>query len=258
MPDRDAPRTPSFRLDGKVGVVAGAGRGIGMACALALAEAGAEVVVLSRTEAELLAVVETIRARGGTARALPCDVSDAQAVAEAFSEIEQVDVYVNSVGLNAPRPFVDVDVDTLDLMLAVNVKAAFHGAQMAARRMIEQGRGGSIVHVSSDFGHVGSSLDRAAYCTVKHGVEGLAKATALELAPHGIRVNTIAPTFIETALTRPSLQDPEFRAGVVAQIPLGRLGQLEDVMGAAVFLASPASSLVTGTSIVVDGGWTAG
>ena len=261
MPDpgpEDVPRTPSFRLDGQVAVVAGGGRGLGRACALACAEAGAEVVVMSRTEAELAEVVGAVEAGGGSARALVCDVSDRAALAAAFGELEGIDVYVNSVGLNRPQPFLEVDADTLDTMLTVNVEAAFLGSQLAARRMVEQGRGGSIVHISSDFGHVGSDLNRTAYCAAKHAVEGLTKATALELAPHGIRVNSIAPTFVETALTRPFLADPDFRAGVLAQIPLGRLGQLEDVMGAAVFLASPASSLITGTSILIDGGWTAG
>jgi NAD(P)-dependent dehydrogenase (short-subunit alcohol dehydrogenase family) len=240
-----------------VAVVGGGGRGIGRACALALAEAGAEVVVMSRTGSELDEVVGAIESGGGAARAVVCDVSDADAVAAAFAGIGELDVYVNSVGLNRPQPFGEVDPVTLDTMLAVNVKSAFHASQLAARRMVEQGRGGSIIHVTSDFGHVGSDLDRTAYCASKHAVEGLTKASALELAPHGVRVNSIAPTFIETELTRPFLQDPGFREGVIAQIPLGRLGRLEDVMGAVVVLACPASALVTGTSLLLDGGWTA-
>ena len=228
-----------------------------MACAVALAEAGAEIIVMSRTLAELEQVVAAIVSLGGAARAVVCDIGDPESAAAAFAGLDTVDVYVNSVGRNTPRPFAELDPGTLDAMLTANVKSAFYGSQLAAQRMTYGGTGGSIIHITSDFGHVGSELDRAAYCAVKHGVEGLAKATALELAPHGIRVNTVAPTFIETALTRPFLDDPVFREEVVAQIPLGRLGRLEDVMGAVVFLASPASSLVTGTSIVIDGGWTA-
>ena len=252
------PRTPTFRLDGRVAVVAGGGRGIGMACALALADAGAEVVAMSRTASELDEVVHAVRSAGGAARASVCDVRDPDAVARAFADVDQVDVYLNSVGVNRPQAFVDVDPATLETMLAVNVGGAFHASQLAARRMIDRGRGGSIIHVTSDFGHVGSGLQRTAYVAAKHAVEGLTKASALELAPHGIRVNSIAPTFIETAMTRPFLADPDFRAAVIAEIPLGRLGRLEDVMGAAVFLASPAASLITGTSILIDGGWTAG
>lgn len=251
------PRTPSFRLDDRTAVVAGGGRGIGMACAVALAGAGARVIVMSRTESELSRVVEAIHADGGAAAAVVCDLGDPDGVARAFVDVEAVDVFVNSVGVNVPEPFLDVAASTLQSVLTANVASAFVGSQHAARRMIERGRGGSIIHVTSDFGHVGSDLDRTAYCAAKHAVEGLTKASALELAPHGIRVNSIAPTFIETKLTRTSLQRPGFREQVVTQIPLGRLGELEDVMGAALFLATPASALVTGTSIVIDGGWTA-
>jgi NAD(P)-dependent dehydrogenase (short-subunit alcohol dehydrogenase family) len=212
---------------------------------------------MSRRVADLALVVDGIAADGGVATAAVCDLGDPDAVARAFAAVETVDVFVNSVGVNVPEPFLDVAASTLQDVLTANVASAFVGSQHAARRMIEGGRGGSIIHVTSDFGHVGSDLDRTAYCAAKHAVEGLTKASALELAPHGIRVNSIAPTFIETKLTRPFLQRPGFREHVLAQIPLGRLGRLEDVMGAALFLAAPASALVTGTSIVIDGGWTA-
>jgi NAD(P)-dependent dehydrogenase (short-subunit alcohol dehydrogenase family) len=256
MPD-GIPRTPGFRLDGRGAVVAGGGRGIGMAIAIALAEAGARVTVMSRSEDELAEVVAAIGEEGGAAAAVACDLGDPDGVARAFASVGEVDVFVNSVGFNVPQPFVEVDPETLGTVLGANVRTAFLGSQHAARRMIEQGRGGAIIHVTSDFGHVGSDLDRTAYCAAKHAVEGLVKASALELAPHGIRVNSLAPTFIETKLTKPFLARPGFREHVLSQIPLGRIGRLEDVMGAAVFLASPSAELITGTSILIDGGWTA-
>ncbi len=245
-----------FRLDGKIALVSGAGRGIGRAIALALAGAGAEVVANSRTPGELETLAAEIAGAGGTARALPFDVTDAAAVQAAFAGIGRIDILVNNAGLNRPQPFLDVDEATLDRLLDLNVRALFRLAQMAARLMVRQ-NGGVIVNVSSQMGHVGSELNRTVYVMTKHAVEGLTKAMALELAPHGVRVVSIAPTFIKTPLTEPFFRDPAFSKWVHDRIPIGRLGTVDEVAQAVVFLASPAAALVTGSSLLVDGGWTA-
>jgi NAD(P)-dependent dehydrogenase (short-subunit alcohol dehydrogenase family) len=250
------PVAPSFRLDDQIAVVTGGGRGIGRGCALALAAVGAEVVVLSRTASELEEVVTEIGAMAGEGRALSCDVTEAAEVWEAIESLDRVDIVVNAAGGNIPEPFLEVTPEHVDAMLALNVKGTLLVAQATARRMIEVGKGGSIINLSSQMGHVGAS-NRTVYCAAKHAVEGLTKAMAVELAAHAIRVNTVAPTFIDTPMTRPFFADPSFRADVVRQIPLGRIGKVSDVAGAVVYLASPASSMVTGASLLVDGGWTA-
>ena len=252
----ELPLTPSFRLDGKRALVTGAGRGLGVAFAAALAEAGAHVTLAARTADEIEAAAEAIRQRGGRADALRLDVTDICAAGRTLDATEAFDILVNNAGTNRPKPFVDVSAEDYDAVMDLNVRAAFFVAQAVARRMIAAGRGGSIINVSSQMGHVGAP-NRTIYCASKHALEGLTKAMAVELAPHGIRVNTIGPTFIETPMTRPFFENQAFRDSVLAKIKLGRLGQVEDVMGAIVFLASDASALMTGTSLVVDGGWTA-
>ena len=234
----------------------GAGRGLGRACALALAGAGAEVVAVSRTGEELEALADEIRGGGGTARAVVCDITDRGQIEERIGGLERVDVLVNNAGTNAPEPFVDVSEENYDRVMGLNVKSLFVVSQIVARGMIERGEGGSIVHMSSQMGHVGAPT-RTVYCTSKHAVEGLTKAMGVELAPHRIRVNAIGPTFIVTPMTRPFFENAAFREDTLARIPLGRLGELEDIMGAIVFLASPASALITGASLTIDGGWTA-
>jgi NAD(P)-dependent dehydrogenase (short-subunit alcohol dehydrogenase family) len=250
-----------FRLDGKVALVTGAGRGLGRGIALALAAAGAELVLNSRTPAELDAVAAEIAAAGGTARTLPFDVTDQGAASTAIAglarEFGRLDIMVNNAGVNRPQPFLEVDEATLDRLIALNVRALFLNAQAAARRMIEAGNGGVIVNMSSQMGHVGSELNRTVYVMTKHAVEGLTKAMAAELAPKGVRVVSIAPTFIMTPLTAPFFDDPTFHKWVHDRIPLGRLGTVDEVAQAVVFLASPAAGLVTGSSLLVDGGWTA-
>jgi NAD(P)-dependent dehydrogenase (short-subunit alcohol dehydrogenase family) len=250
------PRTPSLRLDGRRALVTGAGRGIGMACAAALAQAGAHVVLVSRSAAEIAAVAAEIRAEGGSAEPLVLDVTDTAAVRTAMAQAAPFDVLVNNAGTNRPRPFLDVTEDDYDTITALNQRAAFFVAQAVAQRMAAAGMRGAIIHMSSQMGQVGGAR-RSVYCMTKHGIEGLTKAMAIDLAPHGIRVNSIGPTFIDTPLTRPFFQDAAFRDDVLRRIKLGRLGTVEDLMGAVVFLASDAAALITGTSLLVDGGWVA-
>jgi NAD(P)-dependent dehydrogenase (short-subunit alcohol dehydrogenase family) len=250
------PKTPSMRLDGRRALVTGAGRGIGLAAAAALAQAGAHVVLLSRTAAEIEALATEIRADGGSADTLVLDVTDTAAVRDAIEDADPFDVLVNNAGTNRPRSFLQVTEEDYDAIVDLNQRAAFFVAQAVAQQMVEAKRPGSIIHMSSQMGHVGGAR-RSVYCMSKHGIEGLTKAMAIDLAPYRIRVNTIGPTFIDTPLTRPFWNDKVFHDDVLRRIKLGRLGTVEDLMGAVVFLASDASALVTGTSLVVDGGWTA-
>jgi NAD(P)-dependent dehydrogenase (short-subunit alcohol dehydrogenase family) len=254
MPAKSADN--AFRLDGKRALVTGDGRGIGRAAALALAAAGAELVLVSRTASELDKVVDEIASGGGTARSLPIDVTQSDVVRGAFAELGRLDILVNNAGINRPQPFLEVDEATLDSLLALNVRAAFVVAQAAARLMVANGSG-VIINMSSQMGHVGSERDRTVYVMTKHALEGLTKAMAIELAPKGVRAVSIAPTFVETPLSKPFLDDPETRRWILDRIPLGRVGTVEEVASAVVFLASPAAALVTGSSLLVDGGWTA-
>ncbi len=250
------PCTPSLRLDGKRAIVTGAGRGIGLALAAALAEAGAGVTLVARSGEEIESGAAAIRAAGGAAEAAVLDVSDLDAVARFFAGQPPFDILVNNAGTNRPKPVHQVVEADYDAVLDLNVKAAYFVSQSASRRMVEEGIAGSIIHIGSQMGHVGGP-NRSLYCASKWAIEGMSKAMALDLAPHGIRSNTIAPTFIETPMTRPFLDDPAFTASVLDKIKIGRLRRVEDLMGAVVFLASGASALMTGTSLVIDGGWTA-
>ncbi len=254
------PRTPSLRLDGRRALVTGAGRGLGLACAAALAEAGAEVWLAARSATEVQAAAAALRERGDRAHALALDVTDnaavLQAVAEVVSQHGPFQVLVNNAGTNRPKPFDEVTADDVDALLALNVKAAFFVAQAVASGLKAAGLPGSIVQMSSQMGHVGGA-NRTIYCASKHALEGMSKALAVELGPHGIRVNTVCPTFIDTPLTHDWLAAPAFRDQVLGKIALGRVGRVEDVMGAVLFLAGDASALVTGSALMVDGGWTA-
>jgi NAD(P)-dependent dehydrogenase (short-subunit alcohol dehydrogenase family) len=250
------PRTPSFRFDGKRALVTGASSGIGMGAAVALAEAGAEVTLVARRLAELEAVRDAIRKQGGRAEALAIDITDLAATAAAVATQGPFDVLVNSAGLARHTPALDTTPDDYDTAMNLNLRAAYFLTREVARGLIAAGKPGSLINVSSQMGHVGGP-DRAVYCANKHALEGMTKAMALEWAPYGIRVNTLCPTFIRTPLGEQTLKNPERRAWILSKIKLGRVGEIEDLMGPVVFLASDAAALVTGTHLIVDGGWTA-
>lgn len=249
-----------FDLTGRVALITGAGRGIGRSCALAIAQAGAAVWLIDRNPNELEDTVAEIRGLGGTAHPAVCDVTDTRAIRNLIAEIPILDILVNNAGTNIPEPFVDVSDENLDMLISLNVRATFVVAQAAAQKMLEHpdrvNRGGAIVNMSSQWGHVGATL-RTVYCMAKHAMEGLTKASALELAPCGIRVVSIAPTVIETPLVASRIATPEAAERVISSIPVGRIGKPEEVAAAVVFAASPAASLITGTGILVDGGFTA-
>jgi len=247
---------PSFRLDGKRALVTGAGRGIGLTAASALAAAGAHVTLAARTESEIEEAAAAIQARGEKAEALPLDVTDLAAVQRTIGAAEPFNILVNNAGTNRPKMLMDVTIDDFDAIMGLNVRAAYFVAQAVARRLIEKKQPGSIINISSQMGHVGAAR-RTVYCASKHAMEGFTKAMAIELAPHNIRVNSLGPTFLETPMTRPFFENKAFRDEVLSKIKLGRLGQLDELTGAIVFLASDASSLMTGSALVLDGGWTA-
>jgi NAD(P)-dependent dehydrogenase (short-subunit alcohol dehydrogenase family) len=250
------PRAPSFRLDGKRALITGAGSGIGATAAAALADSGAHVTLVARGLDNIDRVKDEIVKRGGKAEAHALDVTDT-VLAKAFVErSEPFNILVNNAGTNRPKPFGDVTGDDYDAVMGLNVRASFFVAQAVTTRMVATVTRGSIINISSQMGHVGAP-NRTIYCCSKWAIEGLTKAMALDLAPHGIRVNTLGPTFIETPMTRPFFEKAEFRDAVLAKIKLGRIGQVEDLTGGLIYLASDASSLVTGTSLVIDGGWTA-
>ncbi len=253
----ELPPPPSFRLDGRRALVAGASSGIGLASASALAAAGAEVTLAARRTDRLQEAAEAIRERGESAEAMELDVADVARMRSQIRESGPWDVLVNSAGLARHSPALETTEADFDAVVGVNLRGAYFLTAAVAEGLVAAGRPGSLINVSSQMGHVGG-IERAVYCATKHAVEGFTKAMAIEWAPHGIRVNTVCPTFVRTAFTEKTFEDPERIEWVRSKIKLGRTGETADVTGAVVYLASGASSLVTGTAILVDGGWTAG
>lgn len=245
-----------FRLDGRTALVTGAGSGTGRAIALEFAAAGAQVVLVARTLASLEETAAAIEAAGGRALVQPCDVTDSGALRALLARIDPLHILVNNAGTNIPRAFTAVRDEELDTLIGLNLRACFVAAQAAAAGMLRRGGPGVILNVTSQMGHVGAP-DRSVYCMTKHGLEGLTKAMAVELAPQGIRVNSLAPTFVDTPLIRRIAQDPGVRDGLLARIPMGRMASEREVALAALYLCSDAAAMVTGTSLLVDGGWTA-
>lgn len=257
------PVTPSFRLDGRWALVTGGSKGIGLAAAAALLQAGANVTVVARSQAELDEAAQALRAARVRADqqvyAGQLDVTNSSAVAELVgrqARIRPFDILVNNAGMNRASSLADMTDENLDAVLDVNVKAAFYVARAVVQALLAAGCGGSIINMSSQMGHVGGPR-RTVYCASKHAIEGMTKALAWEVGRQGIRVNSLCPTYITTDLTAQMLEDPEFRSFAENGTALGRIGRVEEIMGAVVFLASDASSLVTGSALMVDGGWTA-
>ncbi|MGR3804042.1 SDR family NAD(P)-dependent oxidoreductase [Marinibacterium profundimaris] len=247
---------PDFRLDGKRALVTGAGRGIGRAIAEAYAASGAEVTLLARTGAEIEEVAADLRAAGFSASAIAADITDVAGFEALVSDQPAFDILVNNAGTNRPKPLSDVTEDDYDAVMGLNLRSTVFATRAVTARMISEGKAGSVINMSSQMGHVGAA-NRTLYCASKWALEGFTKALSVELGPHRIRVNTICPTFVETPLTKPFFEDESFRASVLNKIKLGRIGQVEDITGAAVYLASDASSLMTGSAVMLDGGWTA-
>lgn len=252
----DLPRTPSLRLDGKRALVTGGSSGIGLGGVMALAEAGAHVVIAARRLEKTQEIAAAVNEAGFSAEGISLDVGDLVAVEKTLDGMDPFDILFNNAGTNDPKPYLDVDPENFDLISDLNLKSAFFVAQYVARGMVKAGIKGSIIHTSSQMGHVGG-IDRSVYCGTKWGIEGVTKASAIELAKYGIRVNTICPTFIRTPMTQSTFDNPERVKWLEEKIKLGRVGEIEDIMGAVLFLASDASALVTGTSLLIDGGWTA-
>ena len=252
----ELPRTPSASLSGKRALVTGASSGIGVGAAVALAEAGADVVVVARRREPLEEVADAMRAAGMAATAIAADVADVDAMRLIVAEHGPFDVLVNNAGLARHGPALEATPENFDAVQGLNLRATYFLSQAVARALIEAGRPGSIITISSQMGHVGG-IDRSVYCATKHAVEGMTKSMAIEWGPHAIRVNTIGPTFIRTPLTAPTFANPERAAWIASNIALPRVGEVEDIMGAVTFLAGAQSAMVTGTALLVDGGWTA-
>lgn len=251
---------PSFRLDDRVAMVTGSGTGIGAGIASGFAEAGADLVLVGRTPSALETTARRVERFGRNATIIVCDLTDRTELRRQIASLSRLDILVNNAGTSIPEPILEVADASLDNMVNLNVTALFVASQAATRKMLEtpdrRQRGGAIVNISSQMGHVGAT-NRTVYCMTKHAVEGLTKAMAIELAPHRIRVNSVGPTLVDTPLARRVVDTSEKRTYFESRIPLGALASVEDIVGAAVYLASPAAAMVTGAHLLVDGGWTA-
>lgn len=250
------PRTPSFRVDGRRALVTGGTRGIGLGAAVALAEAGAVVTLVARTDVDLAQVVRHFSESGFAADGVAIDITDFEAVRAFVSKREPYQVLVNSAGTARHSNIAGITPQDYQAVMDLNLAATIFMSQAVVGRLTDASLPGSIINVSSQMGHVGGP-HRAVYSASKFALEGLTKSMAIELGPKGIRVNTVCPTFVETEMTARTLGDPDFRSWVLSKIKVGRLGRIEDLMGPIVFLASDAAAMVTGSALMVDGGWTA-
>jgi NAD(P)-dependent dehydrogenase (short-subunit alcohol dehydrogenase family) len=250
------PRTPSFRLEGKTALVTGASSGIGQAAAVALAEAGARVVLAARSAEKLDLTFTALSRLGFAVQALVLDVENIEETERVISSQPVFDILVNSAGAARHGPALETTAGDFDAVVGINLRGAYFLTRAVAKGLIAAGREGSLINISSQMAHVGG-IDRAVYSATKHAVEGFTKSMAIEWGAHRIRVNTICPTFIRTPLAEQTLSNPDRVRWVEEKIKLGRIGELEDIMGPVTFLASDASALITGTALMVDGGWTA-
>ena len=250
------PVTPSFSLEGRRALVTGGSSGIGLGCAVALAEAGAHVIIMARRQEQLDEVAAAMTEAGHSVEVDVGDIGDIEGMAAAVEHLRPLDIFVNSAGLARHAPATDTDPADFDAVMNVNLRGAYFASQAVAKAMMADGRKGSIINISSQMAVVGG-IDRAVYSASKHAVEGFTKSMAIEMGPHGIRVNTVCPTFIRTPLTEQTFSQPARVKWIEEKIKLGRVGEVEDVMGAVRFLASDAAALVTGTALLIDGGWTA-
>jgi len=249
-----------FEVKNKTALVTGAGKGIGKACAIALAEAGANLIILSRTKGDLNKVEKTILKLKRKCTSYVCDVTEYDDVKRVFKNINSLDILVNNAGINRPEHFTKIKKEDMEYVVDLNIKAAFHVAQLGSKIMLKSKKrklnGGSIINMSSQLGKVGAPK-RSVYNMTKFGIEGLTKGMAVDLAKNNIRVNTVCPTFVETPMVKKFFKDRKFKKAMMDNIPLGRFATESDVATAVVYLASNASSMVTGSSLVIDGGWTA-
>ena len=249
-----------INLKNKIALVTGAGKGIGKACAIALAEAGAKVIILSRTKSDLVSVSKIIKRTKGSSKSFVCDVTQVEEFKNILKKISRLDILVNNAGNNRPEHFTEVKQENMEYLTNLNMKAAFNVAQLCSKKMVEAKNrkkiGGSIIHMSSQLGKVGCE-GRNVYNMNKFGIEGLARGMAVELAAYNIRVNTVCPTFVETPMVKKFFKNKKFKNKMLKNIPLGKVAKESDVATAVAFLAADSSEMITGTSLVVDGGWTA-
>ncbi len=248
-----------YNLKNKYSLITGAGKGLGKACALALAEAGSNLILISRTQNDLDLVKKIVKKRV-KCKTYVCDITNYNKIKDIVSQQTKIDVLINNAGTNIPEHFLDVKKNNMDKIVNINIKAAFNVANLVAKKMIltknRKKIGGAIINMSSQMGHVGGKI-RSVYNMTKFGIEGLTKGMAIDLAKYNIRVNTVAPTFVVTPMTKQFLKNKQFKKDVLNNIPLGRFAEMPEISSAVVFLASDAASMITGTSLLVDGGWTA-
>ena len=246
-----------INLKKKYALVTGAGKGIGRACSIALAEAGATVIGISRTQSDLNKLQKDIKKVKGKLIKINCDVMNVKDLNEKLKKIKFIDILVNNAGTNIPEPFEKIQQKNMNYLVDLNLKAAFNVAQIVVKKMLKnKKRGGSIINMSSQLGHVGMS-GRNVYNMTKFGIEGLTKGMGVELASKNIRVNTVAPTFVETPMVKKFFKNKKFKKLALGNIPMGKVAKESDVATAVCFLASDAANMITGTSIIIDGGWTA-